>query len=163
MSISSNSLLSLQIELYRENFKPTMTQLLELAPNDKLGWAPGGEMITLGNIFVHVAEASDWWYSHVMRGREYTDLMEKPDSPVFPKAEIAGHLEKHWRRLEELFNLDEEAYSQEYKVVGRYKTYFRDGYWVFTRLFSHELHHRSQICQYLRLLGIEPTELWVAK
>jgi hypothetical protein len=47
-------------QFWTEEVKPPLHQALELAPDDKLDWAPARDMITLGNIFMHIAEASDW-------------------------------------------------------------------------------------------------------
>ncbi len=100
MLSENNALLKYQLKFWREGIKLTINQALELVPKDKLNWAPADKMITLGNIFLHISECSDWWYEDVMKGNSATELAKDP-CPT--KDKIAGYLEVHWKRLERLF------------------------------------------------------------
>jgi uncharacterized damage-inducible protein DinB len=153
MLSENNALLKYQIKFWRERIKPTVNQALELAPTDKLNWAPADEMITLGNIFLHICECSDWWYDEVIKGKSGTELAK---GPCPPKDKIAQYLEVHWKRLERFFAEPPQALSKIYKIEHQGKTYSLDGYWIFTHLMEHDIHHRSQINQYLRILKISP-------
>jgi uncharacterized damage-inducible protein DinB len=68
-------------------------------------------------------------------------------------------MEVHWERLERLFAGDPKILAKEYQYSGRTKTHTCTGYWIFSHLLEHDIHHRSQINQYLRILGVEPPEI----
>jgi uncharacterized damage-inducible protein DinB len=148
-----------QIKLWRNSIKPTLTKALESVPEDKLAWSPAPGMITLGNIFLHIAECSDWWYDEVMMQRESKELSAGPNAPLPPKSQIQAYMDIHWERLERLFAEPSDVFKKTYKIIGRDKEHTFDGYWVFTHLLEHDIHHRSQINQYLRIMGITPPEI----
>ena len=156
MILRESSLLEAQVKYWRELVKPTLNKSLEISPHDKLNWAPAPRMITLGNIFLHIAECSDWWYEEVMNQHKATELAPNPNSPISSKADIAKHLDAHWQRLERLFAESPETLRKSFKVAGGKKIKYYNGYWIFTHLLEHDIHHRSQINQYLRILGIIP-------
>ena len=144
------------VQFWMEEVKPPIGKALELAPDDKLDWAPAKDMITLGNIFMHIAEASDWWITTVMDGKKYTDYTP---CPSLPKPEIAGLLDAHWKRLENLFSRSPEAFEKEYDMRRFKRDSSVTGEWIFLHLFEHDIHHRSQINHYLRILGIKPPRI----
>ena len=156
MLSENNPLLKYQVKFWRESIEPTINQALELVPKDKLNWAPADRMITLGNIFLHISECSDWWYEDVMKGNSATELAK---APCPPKDKIAGYLEIHWKRLERLFAESPQVLDKVYKIEHQKKIHSLDGYWIFTHLLEHDLHHRSQINQYLRILHISPPKI----
>ena len=135
--------------------RPPIGQALELVPDDKLDWAPAEDMITLGNIFMHIAEASDWWISEVMYGEGFVDYTPCPSAP---RDKIAIMLDGHWRRLEDLF-----AHTERLEPIYDMSKYGRErkptGWWIFMHLLEHDIHHRSQINHYLRILGIKPPRI----
>ncbi|MDD4050939.1 MAG: DinB family protein [candidate division Zixibacteria bacterium] len=154
-----NALLARQIKHWREKLKITLTQALELVPDDKLDWAPAKKMITLGNIFLHISECSDWWYCEIMKGDKSLPLTGEPDDPCPPRKAIAGMLNAHWARMEDFFAESPDVLTKVYSHRHEGKTHEWDGNWVFTHLLEHDIHHRSQINQYLRILGIEPPKI----
>ncbi|OGC83787.1 MAG: hypothetical protein A2W07_00455 [candidate division Zixibacteria bacterium RBG_16_43_9] len=158
MLSENNPLLEYQIKFWRESVKPPLNQALELVPEDKLNWAPADKMISLGKLFLHISECSDWWYEEVMKGKKSTELAFA-DVTCPPKEKIAQYLEIHWQRLERFFAEPPEVLSGTYKIERRGKTVELDGYWIFTHLLEHDIHHRSQINQYLRILGIAPPKI----
>lgn len=143
-------------EFWTEEVRPPIGQALELVPDDKLDWAPAKDMITLGNIFMHIAEASDWWISAVMDDGKYTDYTP---CPSLPKPEIAGLLDAHWKRLEDVFARPAEAFEREYDMRRFKRDRSPTGEWIFLHLLEHDIHHRSQINHYLRILGIKPPRI----
>jgi uncharacterized damage-inducible protein DinB len=152
-------LLDAQIKFWRECIKPSLNKALECAPEDKLNWAPAANMITLGNIFLHISECSDWWYDEVMKHHKSKELAPSPNAPVPPMEQISLHLNAHWERMERFFADKPDVLKKTYKVAGQEKTWHYEGYWIFTHLLEHDIHHRSQINQYLRILGIVPPEI----
>ncbi len=156
MLSQGNALLERQVKYWRDRIKPTLTQALELVPEDKLDWAPAEKMITLGNVFLHIAECSDWWYCEIIKGEKSLPLTGEPGDPCPPKKIITGMLNAHWARLEDFFADSPDVLTKVYSHQYDEKKYEWDGNWVFTHLLEHDIHHRSQINQYLRILGLEP-------
>ncbi|KPJ62257.1 hypothetical protein AMJ44_15895 [candidate division WOR-1 bacterium DG_54_3] len=143
MLSEDSDLIRYQIKFWRERIKPTLNKALELAPADKLDWA---------------SECSDAWYDEVMKGKSSTELA-LADTPCPPKEKITQYLEIHWERMERFFAEPPEVLSKTYEIEHEGKTYRLDGYWIFTHLLEHDIHHRSQINQYLRILGVTPPEI----
>jgi uncharacterized damage-inducible protein DinB len=136
--------------------KPPLMQALELTPEDKLGWSPSPGMIKLGDIFYHISECSAWWIS---------TLIDKeappPDAPSMglTKKTLTEMMEKHWRTLENFYSRCPEILEHTYEYVDREKTHKFTGQWIMFHLLEHDIHHRSQINQYLRILGITPPQI----
>jgi uncharacterized damage-inducible protein DinB len=167
MISDKNPLMLFQIKLWRERVKPCIMKSFESSPDEKLGWAPSAEMITLGGLFTHISECSEWWLDQVIYGGKSQiiakDKGDDPDvtrpRPAGSRIEIAKFLDTHWARLERFFACEPAILKKNYRVAGREKTHIFDGYWIFTHLLEHDIHHRSQINQYLRILGITPPRI----
>jgi uncharacterized damage-inducible protein DinB len=148
MNIKDSITVDRLAQFWMEEVRPPIPKALELTPDDKLDWAPAKDMITLGNIFMHIAEASDWWITTVINDKKFTDY-----TPC-PSLEIAGLLDAHWKRLEEFFASAPEVLKQEYDMRRFKRDSSVTGEWIFLHLLEHDIHHRSQINHYLRILGI---------
>lgn len=149
----NNKVIRQQIELWKDSIRLHFDQSLKIIPADKLDWAPSPQMMRLGNIFLHVAETSLWWYGKVIKGETFTDLS---DGAIPPRSEIKKHVIDHWLRLDQFFAEDPKILDQEFSFEGDGKTYKFTGFWIYTHLLEHDIHHRSQVNQYLRILGITP-------
>ena len=156
MLTQASPLVDAQVSLWRKYIQANINEALELTPEDKLGWAPAAGMLTLGQVFAHIAETSDWWYDEVVRKNISVELASKT---VASKAELKKHLQIHWARLERFFAEPPEALGKTYSFVDKGKTWSFTGYWIFTHLLEHDIHHRCQIHQYLRILGIKPPRM----
>nr|MBN2277622.1 DinB family protein [candidate division Zixibacteria bacterium] len=157
-----NVLLELQINFWRDNIRNSIMEALELMPEDKGDWIPADNMIPLGQLFLHICETSDWWYDEIMKGNKAVELAV-PGEKCPDKKVIKNHLEEHWKRLERFFAEPKEAFEKTYKREGSHEgrkwKIEQTGYWIFTHLFEHDIHHRSQINHYLRILGIRPPRI----
>ncbi|OGC96432.1 MAG: hypothetical protein A2W25_01645 [candidate division Zixibacteria bacterium RBG_16_53_22] len=159
MLSDGNPLLVCQIKLWRDDIKPSLTKALKRAPEDNLDWAPAENMINLGNIFLHISECSDWWYDEVMNKQKARELVPSARSATLSKADIANYMEAHWERMERFFSSDPKVLTKSYQYSGRTRTHTFTGFWIFSHLLEHDIHHRSQINQYLRILGVKPPEI----
>ncbi|MBD3216911.1 MAG: hypothetical protein GF310_01450 [candidate division Zixibacteria bacterium] len=153
-----NPLFKIQINYWRNAVRPGLIEALEAVPDDKLDWIPAEGMIPLGMIFLHIAETSDWWYDDIIKGEASTELAFL-DKQCPSRDKIAEYMEKHWERLEKFFAEDEGAMKTVYEREGDSWKISKSGYWIFMHLFEHDIHHRSQIHHYLRILGISPPRL----
>jgi len=139
-----------------DEIRPPLDKTLELTPEDKLDWAPDEKMITLGNLFMHIAEASSWWIGKVMEHGEYFDLTP---CPSLPKDQIKKLMDGHWYRLDDFFGRCPEVFEKTYPHTRRGQPVELKGEWIMLHLLEHDIHHRSQINHYLRMLGIEPPKI----
>lgn len=158
MLSDGNPLLESQIELWRKKIRPNLEEALELVPDDKLDWAPGENMINLGQVFLHISECSDWWYDDVVKGKPAIELA-LPGQPCPPKQKIAEHMQAHWERMERFFADSPDILNIIYERQAEHDHFALSGYWIFSHLLEHDIHHRSQIHHYLRILGIQPPRL----
>lgn len=136
--------------------KPPLMQALELTPDDKLDWSPKPGMIKLGDIFYHISECSAWWIC---------TLIDKeappPDAPStgLTKKILTEMMEKHWQTLENFYSRCPEILENTYEYADKEKTHKFTGQWIMFHLLEHDIHHRCQINQYLRILGITPPQI----
>lgn len=144
------------MRFWMEEVKPPLEQALQLAPDDKLDWAPVEGMLTLGNVFMHIPEASELWIGAVVNEEDYADYVP---SPSLPKPEIADLLNAHWKRLEGFCADAPESFEREYDMRRLNRNLSVKGDWIFLHLLEHDIHHRSQIHHYLRILGIDPPRI----
>ncbi|UCC80906.1 MAG: DinB family protein [Candidatus Zixiibacteriota bacterium] len=144
------------VQFWMEEVKPPIHKALELVPDDKLDWAPAKDMITLGNVFLHIGEASLWWIDTVIDDKKYADIT-KDKCP--PKEEIIKVLDEHWQRLDGFFNRMPELRGQSFDLRRFKRDAEVKGEWIFLHLLEHDIHHRSQINHYLRILGIKPPRI----
>ncbi len=151
-------LMDTMIELWRSQIKKSINNALELTPDDKLDWAPENGMIPLGMLFLHISETSDWWYEEVMMGHSSTELAFF-DKTCPEKDVIRKHLQVHWDRMERFFLEPTRTFTKVYRFEGSGRSFESSGYDIFIHIFEHDIHHRSQINQYLRILGIEPPRI----
>ncbi len=136
--------------------RPSLDKALELTPEDKLEWAPQPNMITLGNIFMHISESSDFWITTIIDRMESIDYTP---CPCPPKEEILRLMENHWQRLEKFFMRAPEILEKNYERERRGKKVNLSGEWIMFHLLEHDIHHRSQANHYLRMLGIQPPQI----
>jgi uncharacterized damage-inducible protein DinB len=136
--------------------KPPIMQAIEIVPADKLDWTPAEKMISLGNIFMHISEASSYWLDGIVDGQPFKDFTP---CPSFPKNEIVALLEEHWQRLDNFFARSPEIMEKTYELKCGDKVNKLYGHWIMLHLFEHDIHHRSQINHYLRILGMEPPQI----
>jgi uncharacterized damage-inducible protein DinB len=141
------------VELWRERIKPGITKALEMTPEDKMDWKPGDTFMTFGEVFLHIARTSGWWYTEFMKGQERQPLDEEFG---YSKQELAKQLEEHWARMEQFFAEPDEAFEKIYQIKREGKIHTFSGCWVVVHMLEHDIHHRCQINQYLRILGITP-------
>ncbi len=156
--MEANGTLELEVirKFWFEEVKPPIMKALDKVPEDKLDWMPAKDMISLGNIFMHIAEASDWWITTIIDGKESTDYTP---CPSFPRDKIKTLLDEHWDRLENYFARCPEMTRKEIPHQWRGETHIITGRWIMMHLLEHDIHHRSQINHYLRIMGIEPPKI----
>jgi uncharacterized damage-inducible protein DinB len=144
------------VDFWFGEVKPAIYEALDVSPDDKLDWAPAEKMITLSNIFMHLREASNWWVETVMLGGKYKDLTPCK-SPG--KTYIKTLLDDHFRCLEKMFEKAPKILEAKFDMRKFKRESIVTGTWIMLHLFEHDIHHRSQINHYLRILGAKPPRI----
>ena len=140
-----------------DHFVPTRkktTDLLERVPDDWLARKADGEDMTLGWLFMHMADGPDWWMEHCMR-----DGMgwQWPGHGPFTRNSIQNALLTSLDRVLAFFEPEEgECMGKEFELVPE-KTE-GEGKWLGRNrvlyLADHEVHHRGKIVLSLRQWGM---------
>lgn len=132
--------------LVREGLFQALGQLTD----EQLAFAPRERLWSLGQIAVHIAEAEEGWFRHVVTG----ELSEWPhyrpaDYPSV--AAVKALLEEvHGRTIAYLESLDEAGLERVIEVSwGQFSLR-----WVCWHVLEHEIHHRGEIFLLLGLLGM---------
>jgi uncharacterized damage-inducible protein DinB len=132
-------------------------KVLEHLPEEHYNWKPHEKSMSLGKLALHVAAMPDW-----CRGAIAGDSLDAATAPR-PPAELRSRKE-----LLEYFDRNAAAFKE---AVGRFdpeqygKTWeMRNGATVMTAqprptvyriwCLNHLIHHRGQLCVYLRLLNV---------
>jgi uncharacterized damage-inducible protein DinB len=155
MSVEGQIDISYVANFWLNDVKKPLMKALESAPENKLNWAPADNMMSLGNVFLHIVETGEWWIGTLIDGGTYKDRISEK-SP--PKGEIKKLLDEHWLRLQKFFERSPQVLEKKYPYHDkeRNKTREFEGRWIMLHLLEHDIHHRCQIFQYLRILGIAP-------
>ena len=79
MEINGNMKIESVYRFWFNDVRPPLDRAFELVPDDKLEWAPQPNMITLGNIFMHISESSDFWITSII---DHKDLLGHGPQPL---------------------------------------------------------------------------------
>ena len=133
-------------------------RVLEAVPDAHLSWKPHEKSMSLGQLAIHVAYLPDW-----ARGALASDVLDFASAPRPPKS-VTGvrELLEHFDRNAAAFRTALAAFDPaKYRDVWT----LRNGDQVFVskprptvyRVWSmnHLIHHRGQLCVYLRLLDVK--------
>jgi uncharacterized damage-inducible protein DinB len=142
-------------DLERE-LKVTRT-VLERLPAEHYGWKPHEKSMTLARLALHVADIPDWM--RVTLAQDDLDMGSAPRPPAELKdsAELLGRFDKNVVALRDavakfdIANLNKPwtMRNGEEVIVSRPRaTVYR--VWC----MNHMIHHRAQLCLYLRLLNV---------
>lgn len=144
-----------ELDVYREHlerFRAVTLQSLDLVEDEDLAWRPGPHHYTLGQQFLHVAQAEDFQMRAILEGdRDYERVRfprEIPDREGLRA--FFGQVRSH--TLELLEGVTADALDE---VVGDGEPRFSLRSWLWFVL-EHEIHHKGQIALYLRWMGVTP-------
>jgi uncharacterized damage-inducible protein DinB len=136
-----------------ERFRAVTLQSLDLLTDEELGWRPGPDHYTLGQQFLHIAQAEDVQVQGQFAGNWDYERARFPGREL-DVAYLRQLLQETRRRtLEALDALDEEHLAEEV-ILGDEPP--RTRRWWLWLLVEHEIHHKAQIAVYLRQMGKTP-------
>jgi len=118
----------------------------------QIDWLPEGGLNSIGDLLRHIAETENWWFGHLIMGKEYADIT-KDQAPDLDS--IFAELEKsHAQVLEILQKETIDSWENKlYKLPNDEEMKLRVIVW---HVFEHEARHRGQIFMMMRLQGIAP-------
>lgn len=135
----------------------TTKRLLDIIPEDKLGWRPHPKAMSLGQLAMHiaglqgnVAELGD------MDTKEVFDFPPEPEATS--RAEILAAFAESLRKAKEIVGATDDARAMaEWKLTRDGSTVMAMPRMAFWRaiLLNHNYHHRGQLSTYLRELDVE--------
>jgi uncharacterized damage-inducible protein DinB len=133
---------------------------LERVPEGKLGWRPHAKSMTLGGLASHVANVPSWIAYTVER--ESLDVAPVGQPPLrqaemTSRQALLAHFDRHVTEgRAALAAASDETLLAPWTLLGGGKTYFTMPRVAVLRSFvmNHNVHHRAQLCVYLRLLDV---------
>jgi len=132
-------------------------KVLERLPEEKYGWKPHDKSMSLGRLGLHVATMPDW--TRVTIAQDELDTATSPPPPIEPKDrnDLLATFDRSVAALREAVGRFDPA-----KIGGSWT--LRNGSHIMTTqpratvyriwCINHMVHHRAQLCLYLRLLNI---------
>ncbi|HZI89712.1 MAG TPA: DinB family protein [Candidatus Polarisedimenticolia bacterium] len=154
--------------LWDSMYRPFLISAVEALPEERFEWKPRPEMFTAQQIVVHIAECERGWIHGTLDGGPYEEFVVPVDGDDLskgwktaieaPDRKSLLDLLETWHRPTQRW-LEKPVSELSRGTVSR----VRGGpdrehtvHWVLDNLQQHEIHHRSQLLLYLRLMGIEP-------
>ena len=131
-------------------------RLLDIVPEDKLGWRPHPKARTLGALAMHIATLQG---SVAELGQpEIADVSQiPPDSEPTGREQILEAFDKSTRKAKDIIGSTDDARARaEWKITSGGETLMavpRTGFWR-SILLNHYYHHRGQLSAYLRELDV---------
>ena len=153
----------LREELWQEVI--STTALLARLPDDRLDWRPHAKSDSLGGLASHLINILTW-LPNTMDTAEL-DLYAVKEDWTTPQtttaADAQGRLEANARAaIESISPLPDEAFFETWTLrAGQYELFRGSKYEVIRRfVINHMVHHRGQLCVYLRLLGVPLPQIY---
>jgi len=132
--------------LVREGLFQALGQLTD----EQLAFTAREGLWSLGQIAVHIAEAEEGWFRHVVTGELSAWPQYRPADYPSVAAVKALLEEVHGRTIAYLESLDEAGLDRVIEVSwGQFSLR-----WVCCHVLEHEIHHRGEIFLLLGLLGM---------
>ena len=147
--------------------RPGLVRLVEALPERDFDFKPRPEMLTARQVVVHITEAEFAWVHCVVDGAKDYDWIVPEDDPAQgyklvaeapDRASLLAMLEEWHRPTQAWLDRPDSELAREIVSEAKGRTY--TVHWVLDRVHEHEIHHRAQLASYLRLLGVEPPDLW---
>lgn len=135
----------------------TTRKVLERVPTEKFSFQPHEKSMNLGQLAMHVATLLQWAVDTITKDELDLDTTKGPRTDVKDSADLLAEFEKHAARCKaELAKLDDAALSKTWRLVkGGQEMYSAPRSYVLrVWCLNHLVHHRAQVCVYLRLLNV---------
>ena len=133
-------------------------RVLAAIPSEHFSWKPHEKSMSLGQLALHVAYLPDW-----AKGALAIDVMDMATAPRPPKsvkdvAELLEHFDRNAAALRKAVQeFDPAKYRDQWTMKNGEQVFVSKPRPIVYRIWSmnHLIHHRGQLCLYLRLLGVK--------
>jgi uncharacterized damage-inducible protein DinB len=135
----------------------TTRKVLERVPAGHFSFKPHEKSMNLGRLAMHVATLLQWASDTITKDELDLEKASPPRSDPKDTADLLAEFEKHATACKAaLASLDDAALSQTWKLSkGGQQIYAAPRNYVLrVWCLSHLVHHRAQVCVYLRLLNV---------
>jgi uncharacterized damage-inducible protein DinB len=132
-------------------------KVLEAIPEEHFDWKPHAKSMSLQQLAIHVAYLPDW-----ARGALASDVLDFASAPHPPQSvksrnELLSQFDRNAHALRQATaNFDPSHYGDAWTLRNGEKIFVTKPRPVVFRIWSmnHLVHHRAQLCLYLRLLNV---------
>ena len=132
-------------------------KVLERLPAEHFNWRPHEKSMTLGRLAIHVADMPDW-----IRGTLAADEMDAASAPRPPEkltdsAELLARFDRNVAAMREaVARFDVANWERTWTMRQGAHVIVTQPRPIVYRVWSvnHMIHHRGQLCLYLRLLNV---------
>jgi uncharacterized damage-inducible protein DinB len=139
-----------------DNEMASTRKVLERVPDDKLTWKPHPKSWDMAHLAHHIANLPNW-AAETMKTDSIDYTNYQPPAAPESSEEILAILDKNVVAARAaLANADNEAYLRNWSLTANGQTFFTMPRVAVLRSFvmNHIIHHRGQLCVYLRLNDI---------
>lgn len=137
-----------------ERYRAVTLQVLDLVEDGDLSWRPTEDQYTLGQQLLHIAQTEDLYARGLFEDDWDYDRARFPETVPGREGLRAFFHEVRAFTLERLEGLDEAELGRIVEIPGSPLEHtVRSWLWF---VLEHEIHHKGQVWQYLRGMGITP-------
>jgi uncharacterized damage-inducible protein DinB len=138
-----------------EQETPSTRRVLELIPQDRLGWKPHEKSMSLGQLALHVA-ALPGRIAEISTRPTFDVKTQIPRPNPSSITELLGELEASVQKAKAILGgMDDASLSTPWRMVDGEREVMAMPRVALLRsvLFNHWYHHRGQLTVYLRMVG----------
>jgi uncharacterized damage-inducible protein DinB len=135
----------------------TTRKVLERVPAEKFSFKPHEKSMNLGQLAMHVATLLQWAMDTITKDELDLDTAKGPRTDPKDTADLLAEFETHATRCkQELAKLDDAALSATWSLKKGGQTIYSASRAYVLRVWclNHLVHHRGQLCVYLRMLNV---------
>ncbi|HZZ29244.1 MAG TPA: DinB family protein [Pirellulales bacterium] len=132
-------------------------KVLERLPEKHFGWKPHEKSMSLGRLAMHVATLPQWMITTLEQ--DSLDMANPPEIRREPNnhADLLQEFDKHAAAVKAaLAKIDDAGLQRPWSLKQGNQVLHSDSKAKISRLWclNHMVHHRAQLCVYLRLLNV---------
>ena len=160
MSISASLLPEFDVEMWKTR------KTLERVPEDKLDFRPHAKSMTMGGLATHIANMLGWAKITIEQDSfDYAPPGSEPyhEEPIKSRAELLAKYDEALAATRAaLAAVSDEALMTDWSLLAGGKVVFTMPRVACLRsmIFSHLIHHRAQLCVYLRMNDVPVPALY---
>jgi len=135
----------------------TTRKVLERLPWDKAAFKPHEKSMSLGQLAMHVATLPQWMLDTLQKDELDLATAQPPPKEAKSREDLLGTFEANVARVKAaMTRVDDAALEREWSLRSGDQTFYTGKRAFVLRVWcvNHLVHHRAQLCIYLRLLNV---------